>query len=146
MTSRPVYWQNLLKRILNLINMSLVRLWEIEGFKAEPPHERVLKVLLSPDRGVTKNISLGMTLLPPNSSSSYHAHDEEEEIWYVISGRGKAIIGNKEFLIERDVALYIPPKTQHQLVNTSDETLKILWIFSPPGPERPFLKGGRGKA
>lgn len=120
--------------------MFVVNEWEIEGFRANPPHERILKVLLSPRRGGTKNISLGMTLLPPKKSSNYHKHENEEEIWYVVSGKGKAIIDDKEFTIEKGVAIYVPPGSFHQLVNTSDETLKVLWIFSPPGPETPFLK------
>jgi mannose-6-phosphate isomerase-like protein (cupin superfamily) len=49
-------------------------------------------------------------------------------------------VGEDEIPIEKDVAIYIPPKERHQLVNTGDETLKVLWIFSPPGPERDFIE------
>jgi mannose-6-phosphate isomerase-like protein (cupin superfamily) len=120
--------------------MYVVNSWKIKGFQAEVPHERILKVILSPDQGGAKNVSMGMTLLPPNSLSNYHKHDSEEELWFVISGRGKAIVNDQEFQIEAGTAIYISPGEFHQLVNTSDETLKVLWIFAPPGPEKPFLR------
>ena len=120
--------------------------WEIKGFKAAPPHQRILKVLLSPDLQGTKNVAVGMTLLPPGSKSSSHVHDKEEELWVVLNGRGYATVGKEKISIEKDVAIYIPPKEEHQLINVSDETLKVLWIFSPPGPERNFIGKEGGKA
>lgn len=127
-------------------NMKYSRLWEVEGFKAIAPYKRVLKALISPDLQGSKNVSVGMTLLPSGSKSSYHAHEGEEEIWFVTSGRGKAIVGEESIPIEKDTAIYVPPGVKHQLVNTSDETLKVLWIFSPPGPEKAFIGKKMGRA
>ena len=121
--------------------MKYTRAWEVKGFKANPPYERVLKVLLCPDLHKTKNFSLGMTVLPPGSSSSPHIHEKEEEVWYVVWGRGEAKVGDEKIPIERDVAIYVPPNTSHQLINTGDESLKVLWFFTPPGPEKNFWVG-----
>lgn len=126
--------------------MKYSKQWEMEGFRAAPPYRRILKVLISPDLHGTKNVSMGMTLLPPGSKSSFHIHSNEEEIWFVTSGRGRAVVGNDEMPIETDVAIYIPPGEKHQLINTGDETLKVLWIFSPPGPESEFIVKKRYEA
>lgn len=126
--------------------MKYSRLRKLEGFKAIAPYERVFKVLISPDIQGAKNISVGMTLLPSGSKSSYHAHDEEEEIWFVTSGRGKALVGEEEIYIEKDMAIYISPWEWHQPVNTRDETLKVLWIFSQLGPEKSFIGRKVGRA
>ena len=119
--------------------MEYSKAWNIKGFKSTAPYERILKVVLCPDLQKTKNLSVGMTLLPPGCSSSPHVHEIEEEAWYVISGRGEATVNNETIPIEKDVTIYVPPKSRHQLVNKGDETLKVLWIFSPTGPEKDFV-------
>lgn len=101
---------------------------------------------MSPKSHGVRNMSVGMTLLPLGSSSNLHVHKLEEEIWYVVNGRGTAIVGGEEMPIEADVTIYIPPGQEHQLVNKADETLKVLWIFSPSGPEKEFLTKKEGKA
>jgi mannose-6-phosphate isomerase-like protein (cupin superfamily) len=117
---------------------------QVEGFEAIPPYERTLKVLLSPQANRTKNMSLGMTILDPGSSSSPHSHETEEEIWFVVSGTGLATVAEETIHIEEGTAIYIPPKQTHQLVNEGSEKMRVLWAFSPPGPEAAYFgrKGG----
>jgi len=127
-------------------DMKYVRAWKVEGFKAVPPYERILKVLLSPDLKGPNRVSVGLSLIPVDSTSSSHIHENEEEIWYILSGRGRIVVGDEELLAEPDTVIYIPSGIEHQLVNTGDETFKVLWIISPPGPEKAFIGKKGGKA
>ncbi|MGI6485292.1 MAG: cupin domain-containing protein [Tepidanaerobacteraceae bacterium] len=120
--------------------MIIARAYEIEGYKSPPPFERILKVLISPEiQKDVRNISVGMTLLPPGCKSSSHIHDSEEETWYVLSGRGRVIVGDEEADVCKDTVIVITPGLAHQLVNTGDETFKVLWIYTPPGSEKAVL-------
>lgn len=120
--------------------MDYSKQWETKAFSAPLPHARLLKVLMSPKTHTVKNLSVGMTLLPPGNTSSLHSHEKEEEIWYVISGRGLVRVGGEEMIVIPDILIYIPQTVKHQLINNGDETLKVLWIFSPAGPEEEFIK------
>jgi len=119
--------------------MIIERAYNIKGYKAPKPYERILKVLISPELQRVKNISAGMTLLPPGSKSSSHVHKNGEETWYILSGRGKVIVGGQEEEVCSDTIIVITPGQEHQLVNTGDETFKVLWIYTPPGNEKAVI-------
>lgn len=119
--------------------MIIVRAHEVQGYLAQPPYERVLKVLISPDLQPVKSISVGMTLLPPGKASSSHIHVAEEETWYILSGRGAVVVDGERQEVSADTVITVTPTQQHQLINTGDETLKVLWIYTPPGAERAVL-------
>lgn len=119
---------------------------QVEGFEASSPYKRTLKVLLSPQINGTRNISLGMTVLDPGCSSSPHSHKTQEEIWYVLAGTGLATVAEETIRIQKGTAIYIPPEQSHQLLNEGNEQMRVLWAFSPPGPETAFLGRKGGKA
>ena len=119
---------------------------QVEGFEAIAPYRRTLKVLLSPQVNRTKNMALGMTILDPGCLSSPHSHRTEEEIWFVLSGTGLATVGEETINIEEGTAIYIPPKQTHQLANQGSERMRVLWVFSPPGPEAAYFGRKSGEA
>ena len=120
--------------------MKLVRSWEVEGVKVKPPYERVLKILMSPDTHGVRGLSIGMVIIPPGSKSDKHSHEDNEEYWIVVDGRGEIEVDGERAKLEPGVVVYAPPGTKHQLFNTSQEPLKAYYIFAPPGPEKETLK------
>lgn len=120
--------------------MIIARAHEVTGYLAAAPYERILKVLISPDLQGVKHIAVGMTLLPPGQSSSSHTHDKEEETWYILSGRGEVVVDGRREAVTADTVITVVPGQEHQLVNTGDETMKVLWIYTPPGSERAVLR------
>jgi quercetin dioxygenase-like cupin family protein len=61
-----------------------------------------------------------------------HTHGRETELHFVISGRGKALIGDQwEDVVAGDVALALPGIV-HALRNPNSDPLFILCVFSPP--------------
>ena len=60
-----------------------------------------------------------------------HYHAEHTENVYVVSGTGKMKLGEQEFDIKKGDWLYIPEKTPHAVITTSDVPLKVLSIQSP---------------
>jgi mannose-6-phosphate isomerase-like protein (cupin superfamily) len=112
--------------------MKHIKEHEVEGERFPPPHARVIKHLAAPWTLGTQNLWVGVSKVDPGSSSNMHAHDDMEEIFYVISGHGKIRVGDEEEPIEPGSCIYMPLNTPHQLINTSDETLKVLATTSPP--------------
>jgi len=126
--------------------MVIVYADQVAGWVNPPPHERTLKVLLSPDRQpITQGLGMGMVILPPGRTSSSHSHDAEQEVWYVVSGRGRVRIGDEEAEIRPDTVVVAPAGIPHQLISEGDEDLKAIWMFAPAGPEAKYLPPVEGE-
>ena len=116
--------------------MLVIRSKEKKGHVTTEPYVRELKLLASPLlQSEVTNISLGQSILPPGCKSSSHIHEKETETWVVLSGEGTVILGNEKEIVKEEDIIIIPPGVPHQLDNHSNETFKVLWIYTPPGPE-----------
>jgi Cupin domain len=86
--------------------------------------------------GVT---SFGMNLMrwPPHSSD-HPAHDEresgQEEVYLVLSGSGRLVVGDDQVALERGVVVRVGPSERRQLL-TDDEELEVLCLGAVPGAE-----------
>jgi len=58
-------------------------------------------------------------------------HDLDQFI-RIEEGEGKVILDGVEHLIEDGSAIVIPEGTKHNVINTSDEEMKLYSIYSPP--------------
>lgn len=114
---------------------------EVKGVWTPPPHNRELKILLSPELdGSSDLISLGMVILPPGESGNTHLHETEQETWFVIAGQGKLKIGDEVAELKANTVVVAPAGVEHQIINDGDQELKALFIFSPAGPEKQYLE------
>lgn len=120
--------------------MLVIHADEVEGWWSPPPHKRELKVLLSPAlQNVSKDLSIGIVILPPGESGDPHTHRHSQETWFVISGKGKLKIGGEIADLVPDAVVVAPSDVEHQIFNDSEEPLKALFLFSPAGPEEAYL-------
>jgi mannose-6-phosphate isomerase-like protein (cupin superfamily) len=107
------------------------------------PDGSEVRVLCGLSRG-----GLAVFSLQPASVSKAVAHRTVEEIWYVLSGRGRIWrkLGRQEEIDEIDagVSLSIPTGTQFQFRCDSPEPLTVLGATMPPWPgedEAYFVRG-----
>lgn len=71
-----------------------------------------------------------MSLLPGEEiGEEVHGLDQ---FLRIEEGRGRAIIGEKEYEIEDGTAIVVPAGTKHNIVNIGDVPLKLYTIYSPP--------------
>jgi len=116
--------------------MPYKKLWEVPSYKVDPPNERTLQILYSPqiDKNIKDVTVLMSTLFPHGGRSGLHTHDVDE-IMYIITGRGEGVEGDKVFDIEPGVIIYAPAGVRHECRNFSDETMQILCIYIPSLPD-----------
>lgn len=120
--------------------MIIVKAESVKGVSTPPPYERTLKLLLSPAvHDVDGSMSMGLVTFQPGKCSAPHAHDTEQEAWYVISGKGTIIVGDEAAEVGADSVVVSPPRLVHQIVNTGDKEMRVLWVFTPAGPETQWL-------
>ncbi len=84
--------------------------------------------LIDPENSPSRNLKMGHTTVYPTGKTTGHAHDDTEEVYFVISGKGRMVIGEDEFPIQAGDALYVPLGEYHETYNTGIEPLKLLWV------------------
>ena len=76
----------------------------------------------------------GLWRLHPGHESDPDVHPDADEIYYVVSGKGKLVLGDEEFTVSKGMTIFIPANVHHQSFNPGDEDLVYYFIFaSPPG-------------
>ena len=123
--------------------MIIAKSSEAKGFLTPSPHRRELKVLISPSvQADVEGLAVGMTILPPGETSSFHAHERECETWIIVSGRGEVRVGDERQPVEPETVIFLKPHILHQISNTGEVPLRMFWIYTPPGEEKSILDGG----
>lgn len=112
--------------------MKHVKEHEIAGVRADPPYARTLKHLVAPWTLQSDRVWVGMSKVDPDSRSNPHSHKMQEEVFYVVSGRGEIEVDDESEKVEPGSVVLVPPMAVHSLINTGDETLKVLSIVAPP--------------
>ena len=84
--------------------------------------------LIDPEKSPSRNLKMGYTIVYPTGKTTGHSHDDMEEVYFIVSGRGKMVIGKDEFPIKAGDALYVPFGEFHTTHNTGIEPLKLLWV------------------
>lgn len=77
----------------------------------------------------------------PLQEIGMEVHDYHDQFIRIESGTGKAIINDIEHELIDDIAIVIPAKTKHNIINTSvSEPLKLYTIYSPPEHEDKLIE------
>jgi mannose-6-phosphate isomerase-like protein (cupin superfamily) len=110
--------------------MKLVKAFEEQGQTIPEPYKRNIKVLFAPDKNDVPEITFSHAIIYPHSQTDYHKHDRPELI-YIVTGRGASICDGKEVPVEPDTVLWVQAGEMHQMINRSDETMKLATVFIP---------------
>jgi mannose-6-phosphate isomerase-like protein (cupin superfamily) len=101
--------------------------------------------LLGPANSQARHLAFGLAEFPAGTLAAPHTHITEEEIIYILSGRGAILSAEKEARLEPGAAVFIPPGLEHQIRADGEEPLKLVTPFSPPvTPGAYDVKKGRG--
>lgn len=113
------------------------------------------KVMCGPDVNASEQMGAVALYFEPGQGHSRHIHHDADQIIYVISGQGEhsAELPDGSSVTEKIAAgslIYIPKGNYHATCNTGWEPLRVLAVFSPPGPVRALRdvgdSGGVGTA
>ena len=72
-----------------------------------------------------------MTLLP-GEDIGLEVHNNVDQFFRVDAGHGKVVMNGQEQEIEDGFAVLVPAGTEHNIVNTGDEPLRLYTIYAPP--------------
>jgi len=93
--------------------------------------------LINPkDKGcASRRLTLGHTTIYPTGTTTGHKHDDMEEVYYVVMGKGTMVVGEDEYQIEQGDALYVPPGVFHTTKQSGNLPLIVVWITAKIEPK-----------
>ena len=76
----------------------------------------------------SRRLTLGHTTIYPTGTTTGHSHDDMEEVYYVVTGKGIMIVGDDEYEVEQGDALYVPPGLYHTTKQRGNSPLIVVWV------------------
>ena len=93
------------------------------------------RVVVGPKQGAPTFV-MRVFDLPPGTSSPYHTHDWEHEV-FILSGGGAVVTETSETPIAPDDAIFVPPDEKHCFTNTGQDTFRFMCLVPLRGEDSP---------
>ena len=72
--------------------------------------------------------SLTRDVVQGRVTTDYHAHQDEEQIYYFVAGRGQMVIDDEQYPVTAGDAVHLPPRTKHGVINDTEDDIEYLNI------------------
>jgi mannose-6-phosphate isomerase-like protein (cupin superfamily) len=112
--------------------MTIADLAEIAG-RTYPARRRTRNLVGGASPIQCENFCLGYVVLEPNGGQVPWHNQEQEEVYFVVSGAGEMCLGEERRAVVGGQCVYIPPTVFHQLTNTGDEPMVMVYCYGPAG-------------
>lgn len=94
--------------------------------------EMVYELIRRSDQlGSSRSHSVGYVVIPPGCSSRPHYHPAAEETYYILSGHGRIIVDDKEYLLAPEDTILIMSLEHHQIFSVGDKNLEFIVVCAP---------------
>jgi mannose-6-phosphate isomerase-like protein (cupin superfamily) len=80
----------------------------------------------------SRNLSVTWVDVPQGAEQRAHSHDESEQVYVIVQGRGQMKVSGDTEEVSAGDLVFIPPGTEHGIVNHGDELLVYVSASSPP--------------
>lgn len=115
------------------LKMRIIRKEDVKNPVKNPLGEIIYEMIGAPkELGGTKKHSFVLVTIPPGKSSARHYHAVSEETYYVLQGKARMVIDDKEFQLKPGCACLIEPPERHQICNIGDNDLEFITVSAPP--------------
>jgi mannose-6-phosphate isomerase-like protein (cupin superfamily) len=95
-------------------------------------HEHAFsKLLINPENSETKYLDFRISTYTPMGFVAPHVHQEAENVYYVIQGKGLFEMDGQKTVVEPHMVMFVPPGVEHAISNTGIEDLTFLVIAVP---------------
>lgn len=79
-----------------------------------------------------KREQLVVMSLPPGTDIGEEVHPHAEQVFYVVSGSGKAVVDGKATKLRAGDVLVVTPGVRHDVVNEGSAPLQLFTMYAPP--------------
>lgn len=112
--------------------MIIARLQELEG-RRYPAGRWTRNIAGGASPIQAEHFAMGYVVLDPRGGQvPWHVH-EQEEVYVILEGEGEMCVGSERQTICEGEAVYVPPRTYHQLTNTGETPMTMIYCYAPAG-------------
>ncbi len=112
--------------------MNVADLAGIEG-RTYPARRRTQNLVGGASPVQATHFSMGYVTLEPDGGQVPWHNQEQEEVYFVVSGIGEMCLGTEVRALTAGQAVYIPSGVFHQLSNMGATPLTFLYVYGPAG-------------
>lgn len=112
--------------------MIIADLKAIEG-RVYPARRRTQNIVGGASPIQAKHFAMGYVALEPQGGQVPWHNQEQEEIYFIVDGSGEMCLGEERQTIAAGQAVFIPGGVFHQLTNTSDMPMHMIYCYGPAG-------------
>ena len=112
--------------------MNIVDLADVAG-RSYPARRRTQNVVGGASPVQAAHFCMGLVTLEPEGGQVPWHNQEQEEVYYILCGRGEMCLGEERREVNGGQAVYIPPGVFHQLTNTGESTMQMIYCYGPAG-------------
>ena len=80
-----------------------------------------------------QSFSMGYVTLDARGGQVPWHNQQQEEVYFVVSGEGQMCLGGERRTMTAGQAVYIPSGVFHQLTNIGDAPLVMIYVYGPAG-------------
>jgi mannose-6-phosphate isomerase-like protein (cupin superfamily) len=91
-----------------------------------------IREIVHPNNTPFVNQSLAEARIKTGNATSNHIHRLSEEIYYILSGKGRMHLSKNEFIVRENDVIVIPCGIEHHIENIGDIELVFLCCSTPP--------------
>lgn len=89
---------------------------------------------------------LVLMTLQPGEDIGMEVHDNVDQFFRIEAGTGKVVIAGEEHQISDGFAIVIPAGTEHNVLNTGSESMKLYTIYSPANHQDGVIHATKAEA
>ena len=112
--------------------MIIADLSQIEG-RTYPARRRTQNLVGGPSPIQLNAFCTGYVTLEPKGGQVPWHNQDQEEIYFIVEGTGEMCLSNERRTVKAGQAVKIPPGEFHQLTNTGDTPLMMIYVYGPAG-------------
>ena len=112
--------------------MTIADLKEISG-RTYPARRRTQNIVGGASPVQATNFSMGYVTLEPRGGQVPWHNQDQEEVYFILKGRGEMCLGDERREMTAGQAVYIPSGVFHQLTNIGDTVLEFIYCYGPAG-------------
>ena len=101
-----------------------------KAFVVELNYEKGYQILI-PGAPTTHGMKSGRVYLQPGADCGVHSTEDKEEQLVFLAGIGTADIAGEKIPVGVGKVCYIPPQTEHNILNTGHEPLIYIFCVTP---------------
>ena len=105
--------------------MSDGRVHDIEQLARQTDDYR--RVVQTSQRSQLVTMNLG-----PGEAIGEEHHDDADQLLYIVSGRGEAVLDGEVEPMGPGQLVYVPAGVRHDIRNAADEPLRLWTVYTPP--------------